>query len=417
MQPYSSIPKIRVSPLTSGVKVGLVILGAEFGIMLALEGVFLPLFGGNVGSLFWKFLDPLLLTIIVAPMLYLWILRPMNEQQQILARQTDELRDGNKALRESEARNRAISQTAYDAIITSDSAGHIAGWNRGAQRIFGCTESEVMNQPVTQLIPERYRAQHLAGMDRIGSGAEAHVIGKTVELSGLHQDGSEFPLELSLAKWETTEGWFVTAIIRDITERKQMEDQIRQLAFYDPLTQLPNRRLLLDRLGQSLTESKRSGSYGALMFLDLDNFKALNDTLGHAAGDLLLQQAARRAKACVREADTVARLGGDEFVVLLGDLDTDKAESTLQAGNIAEKIRSALAEPYELTVKHEGQADAVIEHQCSASIGVVVFIDSEGSQDDFLKWADSAMYRAKDAGRNLIRLHGADPRQQPSKPA
>ncbi|OIQ65681.1 cyclic di-GMP phosphodiesterase Gmr [mine drainage metagenome] len=194
---------------------------------------------------------------------------------------------------------------------------------------------------------------------------------------------------------------------RDITERKQMEDQIRQLAFYDPLTELPNRRLLLDRLSQALAESKRSGRYGALMFLDLDNFKALNDTQGHAVGDLLLMQAAQRMKSCVREVDTVARFGGDEFVVLVGDLDADKVASTTQANNIAEKIRAALVTPYRLTVKHDGGADSTVEHQCSASIGAVVFTQREGSQDDFLKRADSAMYQAKEAGDNLIRFHDA----------
>ncbi|OIQ72026.1 putative diguanylate cyclase YcdT [mine drainage metagenome] len=198
-------------------------------------------------------------------------------------------------------------------------------------------------------------------------------------------------------------GGFETIYI-DITERKKIEAQVHQLAFYDPLTRLPNRRMLGDRLNQTMALSKRSARYAAIMILDLDNFKALNDTLGHAVGDLLLQQAAKRMKACVREVDTVARLGGDEFVVLLGDLDTDKAASTTQANSIAEKIRAALAEPYSLTIKHEGKADAVIEHQCTASIGVVVFIDNEGSPEDFLKWADSAMYRAKDAGSNLIRF-------------
>jgi diguanylate cyclase (GGDEF)-like protein/PAS domain S-box-containing protein len=202
------------------------------------------------------------------------------------------------------------------------------------------------------------------------------------------------------------DGGFVTMYL-DITERKQMEEQVRQLAFYDPLTELPNRRLLLDRLSQSLAESKRSDRYGALMFLDLDNFKALNDTAGHAVGDLLLMQAAQRMKSCVREVDTVARFGGDEFVVMVGDLDTDKAASTTQTNNIAEKIRVALAAPYLLTVKHDGGVDSTVQHQCSVSIGAVVFTQREGSQDDFLKWADTAMYQAKEAGGNLIRFHAA----------
>jgi diguanylate cyclase (GGDEF)-like protein len=192
---------------------------------------------------------------------------------------------------------------------------------------------------------------------------------------------------------------------RDITEHKQMEEQVRQLAFYDPLTHLPNRRLLGDRLSQALAASRRSGRYGVMLFLDLDNFKSLNDTHGHAAGDLLLEQAANRMKTCVREIDTVARLGGDEFVVMVDDLNADKAETTAQASIIAEKIRTALAVPYLIVVRHKYHPDVTVEHQSTASIGVVVFIDGEGSQEDFLRWADAAMYRAKDAGSNLIRFY------------
>jgi len=194
-------------------------------------------------------------------------------------------------------------------------------------------------------------------------------------------------------------------IARDITERKQMEEHVRLMAFYDPLTKLPNRRLLNDRLSQAMATSKRSACYGALMFLDLDNFKPLNDTHGHVVGDLLLIDAAHRLKACVREMDTVARFGGDEFVVLLSDLKADKAESAAQASLIAEKIRISLSEPYRLTIKHDGETDTTVEHQCTASIGVALFINHEASQDDILKWADKAMYQAKEAGRNSIRFY------------
>lgn len=193
--------------------------------------------------------------------------------------------------------------------------------------------------------------------------------------------------------------------VQDITERTQMEDQVRQMAFHDALTKLPNRRLLNDRLSQTMAASKRGGRYGALMFLDLDNFKLLNDTHGHNTGDLLLLEVADRLKRCVREIDTVSRFGGDEFVVLLSDLNADKAESTAQASFVAEKIRIALQEPYWLTIRHEGRADSTVEHRCTASIGVVVFIDHEGSQDDLLKWADAAMYQAKELGRNRVRFH------------
>jgi diguanylate cyclase (GGDEF)-like protein len=201
----------------------------------------------------------------------------------------------------------------------------------------------------------------------------------------------------------------VQGTIQDITERKHMEDQVRQLAFYDALTELPNRRLLNDRLGQCLTASQRKGHFGALMFLDLDNFKPLNDCHGHAVGDLLLIEVARRLKNSVRKADTVARFGGDEFVVMLCDLDVSKDEASAEARAVAGKIGQSLSEPYHLTCQPEGQASTVIVHHCSASIGVKMFGGpAEGAPqapDDILKAADMAMYQAKAEGRNLIRIH------------
>ena len=191
----------------------------------------------------------------------------------------------------------------------------------------------------------------------------------------------------------------------DIVERKQMEVQVRQLAFYDPLTHLANRRLLNDRLSQTLLVSKRSAFYGALMFMDLDNFKALNDRYGHSAGDLLLTEVAARLKACVREIDTVARFGGDEFVVLLDELALSVEESTAQAGVIAEKVRLALAAPYVLSLEREGADAVTLVHRCTTSIGVTLFIHSEASQDDILMRADTAMYQAKEQGRDRVQFY------------
>lgn len=185
----------------------------------------------------------------------------------------------------------------------------------------------------------------------------------------------------------------------------EAEEEIRQLAYYDPLTQLPNRRLLNDRLVQIMAASKRNGRYGALMFMDLDNFKSLNDVHGHSVGDLLLREVARRITSCVREMDTVARFGGDEFVVILGELDMDKAKSFAQASIVAEKIRAILAEPYTLTFQQNGKAEISVEHRCTSSIGVVLFINHEVRQEDIIKRADMAMYQAKDAGRNLIQFY------------
>jgi diguanylate cyclase (GGDEF)-like protein len=179
------------------------------------------------------------------------------------------------------------------------------------------------------------------------------------------------------------------------------------MAFHDPLTQLANLRLLQDRLDQAMASSRRSAFYIAVIALDLDKFKTLNDTHGHAAGDLLLIEAARRMRACVREIDTVARTGGDEFVIILGELDYDKDVATSQARVVAEKIRISLSEPYVLNVTQTNAVDAVVEHQSSASIGVAVFRSSEASKRDVLKFADVAMYKAKSAGRNAIVFHGA----------
>ena len=192
----------------------------------------------------------------------------------------------------------------------------------------------------------------------------------------------------------------------DITKQKELEDQVHHLAFYDALTNLPNRALLNDRLTQGIALSKRSGCYGALMFLDLDNFKPLNDLHGHMVGDLLLIQVAERLNKCVREIDTVARFGGDEFIVLLSELSPDKSDSRSRAKTIAEKIRSSLSEPYLLEIHHENGASSTVEHCCTVSIGVLVFLKNETSQQELMRRADAAMYEAKYAGRNQIRFYG-----------
>jgi len=179
-------------------------------------------------------------------------------------------------------------------------------------------------------------------------------------------------------------------------------EQLKTLAFYDTLTLLPNRRLLNDRLGHALASSQRSGHYGALMFLDLDNFKPLNDQYGHGVGDLLLIEVSSRIARCLREEDTVARFGGDEFVVMLGELGQDREASAAQAHKVAEKIRTRLAAPYHLSYQQDKQPAVTIEHHCSTSIGVLLFIGHQVSQERILDLADAAMYQAKKNGRNQI---------------
>ena len=193
----------------------------------------------------------------------------------------------------------------------------------------------------------------------------------------------------------------IAAQHRDMTARKLAEDEIRHLAFEDPLTHLPNRRLLLDRLQQALASSARSNRLGALLLIDLDNFKTLNDTLGHDKGDLLLQQVGQRLAGCSREGDTVARLGGDEFVVLLEDLSETAEEAATQSEAAGEKILAALRLPYLL---------AGYENRSTPSIGVTLFSGHQNSIEDLLKQADLAMYQAKTAGRNMLRFF--DPEMQ-----
>jgi len=198
----------------------------------------------------------------------------------------------------------------------------------------------------------------------------------------------------------------VVVVSYDVTERRMAEEKIHSLAFYDTLTQLPNRRLLTDRLNQAMAACKRSGDYGAVMFLDLDNFKPLNDAHGHVLGDVLLMETAQRISRCVREVDTVARFGGDEFVVVLSKLNADREKSAVEACRIAEKICAALAGVYALENKRDGVETAVVEHYCTTSIGVVLFADHEPGQDELLRSADMAMYRAKRNGRNQVCFAG-----------
>lgn len=190
---------------------------------------------------------------------------------------------------------------------------------------------------------------------------------------------------------------------REIQRGKKVELEIRNAAFYDPLTRLPNRRLLFERLQQALAQSARRKTYGAILFLDLDNFKMLNDTRGHHIGDLLLAEVAQRLQGCVRENDTVARLGGDEFVVMVENLSKDSQCAATQARKVGMKILSALNRPFIL----RGQ-----EFQSSSSIGVSLFIDHRETPDDLLKRSDTAMYQAKSAGRNMLRFF--DPAMQKS---
>ncbi|MDD2383811.1 MAG: PAS domain S-box protein [Sulfurospirillaceae bacterium] len=188
----------------------------------------------------------------------------------------------------------------------------------------------------------------------------------------------------------------------DITEQKKMEEEIHHLAFYDALTQLPNRRLLDERLKHALFQSARSGLYGALLFVDLDNFKPINDNYGHHVGDLLLIEVAKRLSKSTRDSDTIGRFGGDEFIIILNNVHKDE-DSTIQlVHKIAENILLTLTEPYSISLPTEISHQKEVTHLCTASIGIALFLNHKDKQEDILKWADAAMYQAKEQGRNKI---------------
>ncbi len=243
-----------------------------------------------------------------------------------------------------------------------------------------------------------------AGLRACWSEPIRSTSGQVLGTFSIYHQKAAAPVETDIAIIEQSAHLSSIAI-----ERKRMEEQVRILAFYDSLTKLPNRRLMNDRLNQAMSHSKRTGLYAALMVLDLDNFKPLNDTYGHGVGDLLLIEVANRLKSCVREVDTVARFGGDEFVVILSGLNTSPGESTTQAANIAEKIRCSLALPYLLTTLNEQGIASNVEHRCTSSIGIRLFINHETNADDLFKQADLAMYAAKESGRNSIRFYVENP--------
>jgi diguanylate cyclase (GGDEF)-like protein/PAS domain S-box-containing protein len=417
--------------------------------------------------------------------------------------------------KDDEERLRAVVNAAPDAVIQMDSSGNIIGWSPHAQTIFGWSAEEAVGRALHEtIIPSRYRERHVKGMHRFLASGQAVILNTRVEVEGLHRDGREMPIELAIASSHTTRGIEFCAYVRNITERKKTEADLRiaaiafdagdgilitdaqgitlsanrsfteitgydraaiigksaftfkserndkallrrmwqaltsdrfwqgevwnkrksredypqwikvtavanaagevanyvvsisdisqrksseqtihKLAFYDPLTELPNRRLLLDRVQQCMATSSRSQRYGALLLIDLDHFKTLNDTLGHDMGDQMLLQVSLRLSTCVRDGDTVARVGGDEFVVMLCDLDTETDSAAAQAEGVGRKILAALSHGYSI---------GEIEHHSSASMGATLFHGTDTTSEELLKQVDLALYRSKDSGRNTL---------------
>lgn len=286
----------------------------------------------------------------------------------------------------SEERYRTVTETATDGILSTDEHGRILFVNAAAARIFGYAPDRMIGENVATLVPERLRLEQESFVRRYLAAPEAGHPGSGHRLFGRDRDGQEIPLEVTLGESRDSRGRVFTGIVRDITARLQTEQQIERLAYQDLLTGLPNRALFDDRLRQALAHAQREGERVALLFLDLDDFKVINDSLGHTLGDGVLREVSRRLADCLRARDTAARLGGDEFIILLPQAD-DSASVAL----VAEKILDRLAAPIEL----QGQTLFV-----TASIGVSLFPADGQDPEALLRNADMAMYRAKEQGSN-----------------
>jgi len=326
-----------------------------------------------------------------------------------------EVQERTRQLTESQTLYKLLTEDVLDVLWQADANLFITYVSPSDERLRGFKASEVVGHHVFEMFTDEGIAlvrKLMAQKPVPGADSRAFV---TFEVQHRCKDGRLLWAEVQSRREHDANGKLLGfhGITRETTQRRQMEDQVRQLAFYDPLTKLPNRRLLIDRLNQAIASSQRSGLYGAVMFLDLDNFKALNDAHGHAAGDLLLIDVAARLSTNVRAMDTVARLGGDEFVVMFREFDGDQGTSERQVGVIAEKIRAGLAEPYVLQVKDRDGRESHVTHRCSASIGVAMFFGTQATQDEIFQYADAAMYQAKGAGRNRVRFHELAPVSKP----
>ena len=293
----------------------------------------------------------------------------------------------NNAL-EKELEIKAVMSSVGEGILIIDREGIIESFNTAASVIFGYAARDVIGTNITRLMPEEMRPMHNAGIQRYLENGESHIIGKQgVELTGLRKDGTVFPLELTVNDIHLVHRRLFVGIVRDITERKRIEENLVNLARYDFLTGLPNRSLFRDRLSHALSKANRNRTGFGVMFLDLDGFKQINDSLGHLSGDKLLKLFAQRIVSVVRKSDTVSRFAGDEFTALLEELTSPEQDTK----SVADKIIAAIQAPFILG----DQAVTV-----TTSIGLAIYISGDCDFDDLLRRADEAMYSAKKSGKN-----------------
>ena len=299
---------------------------------------------------------------------------------------------------ESEEKFRLVTQSTHDAIVGIDEEGNVMFWNPGAIDVFGYKEEEIIGGSFLSLLPESYIGGYSEVCDKAITVADSFFVvdEKDIELYGMKRDGTEFPMQVTLTIWPFKKKKIYSAIIKDITERRKFQNKLLYQANYDKLTSLPNRNMIDDRIKQAEITARRNNTKAAVMFIDLDRFKYVNDTFGHDAGDDLLVQVSKRLQSCVREVDTVARLGGDEFLIILSDV-----KKPIGVRLIAKKILTQLSSKFELS----DIADSV---NISCSIGIAFYPDDGIGKDELLKKADAAMYQAKYTGKNNYKFYTSE---------
>lgn len=386
------------SPLRLLAIVAASIFTSEIAVMIAF--VWLPPPTVSMGVI----LDGLLLTILVSPILYLFLFRPLNvhiaalrQAQDLLRQQRDhleeevrhrtaELVERNREIVDREAHFRAVVEGASEAILTLDEQGLVVRNNTAAEKIFGFASGKMARTPLIGILTPDSAKRCLA------SDGLLYPI-SDLSLEAQNKSGEIIPILMSVSTFKHENIHYFTAIIQDISERVTFEKRLVQLAYYDSLTGLPNRRLFHDRLGQALERARRNEKLVGILFLDLDHFKDINDTLGHLFGDRLLQETAKRLSDLLRKEDTVARLGGDEFTVIL-----ESIGNVVDAENAAKKILHSIRQPFKLG-EHEIHV--------TSSIGITLYPFDDSDIERLIMNADWAMYQAKSHGRDTYELYTA----------
>ncbi len=352
--------------------------------MLAEEGDFIPL---KLSTLKGAALDAKLL---INPL-------PLGDQDGYIIEVQDitEYKRASEAVRDREHRLQSILNTVTEGILTSNSAGLVQTFNPAAEKIFGVSSQEIIGRSFAELMPENLKEQYQKFFEKNISKKGSLLLGKPLEFTANHKENGDFPVEMSITRVQAGKDFIYTAVCRDITERKQIEEKIRHLAHHDSLTGLPNRTLFTDRLQHAIKIATRYHKTMVLMFVDLDKFKPINDTLGHEAGDIVLKEVARRFRSLIRESDTVARIGGDEFIFLLEEIDS--AEAGLI---VAQKLVDCFKTPISVAGK---------ECFLGSSIGLSCFPEDSTDADELMRFADEAMYDVKTSGRNGFKAYEGSP--------